>query len=344
MSERVNELDSVRGLAALSVAFAHSTAVFAISGNVRYWETQLSDADMWVAAFRLLAAFAGVHAAVILFFVLSGFVLTKSLTRNPASILFYPARRLARLMPTLIVSTVVCWLVVNFIFLPPDQNNSIWFHGIYGIKFSYYDLLGNIFLQNSKVNNVTWTISTELIWSSLLPILLLTVRFAKIEWIIAALLIMTFFGRPQFAQYGFCFALGSFLAMRPNYALPGWFPVWALSVIWIIPFIDLGPYRNIILIISCGAIIYWTDQKRPAFLKNKEIVSLGLISYSFYLIHPAALYITATALRQLNFFGVPGNIFCFLFSSILAYLFSIYVYKYVELPSIKLSRSIGGFR
>ena len=335
----------MRGLAALSVAFAHSTAVFTISGNADYWNAKPLEADFWVAVFKVLHSLVGVHVAVLLFFVLSGFVLTKSLARRPVSWALYPVRRAVRLMPALIVSVLACWLVVNLLYLPPGPENSVWFKGIFPAPFSFSDVAWNILLQNSTVNNVTWTISTELVASSLLPLLFLATRRVKIEWIVLALAVMTIYGRFQVAQYGYCFALGALLAMKPNRPFPALLPIAAIAVIWAVPFTDIfGAYRSVALITACGVLIYWVDLNRPTYLRSRSVVALGRVSYSFYLIHPAALYAASTSLIRLGIKDVTGNILAFVLSSVLAYFAAKVLFSLVEEPSIAWSRSIGDRR
>jgi peptidoglycan/LPS O-acetylase OafA/YrhL len=338
-TQRIDELDSVRGLAALSVAFAHSSAVFAISGNREFWATELFKSSPPVAFFRIASSVSGVQIAVLLFFVLSGFVLTKSLQRHEANWLTYPWRRVVRLMPALIVSILVSWVTVNTLFVEPSGINSVWFSGLFGRPFDVSDVIGNIFLLNSTVNNVTWTIGAELVCSSLLPILIIMSRRLNIVLITGGFALLTIIGHPSFAYYGYCFALGAMLATFPGKRIPSVVVVVTILIVWYMPFnVSLGAYRNVILITACGIIVYWVSERRPSILRNYWLRNLGAVSYSFYLIHPAVLYATAVGFIKHGWNGTLHIIGLFLVSSILAYLSAILLFQLVERPSIKFSR------
>ena len=88
-SVRLTELDSLRGLAALSVVFAHYLHVFPVGGEVDRMAHVATRTPLYLA-------YAG-HEAVILFFLLSGFVLAlpflggTTLTSSSASCRGIPA-------------------------------------------------------------------------------------------------------------------------------------------------------------------------------------------------------------------------------------------------------------
>ena len=62
----IEELQTLRGFAALLVALSRLTTVYAVPGNIR----------------NTIDALLNAHAAVIIFFILSGYVLTGSLVRR----------------------------------------------------------------------------------------------------------------------------------------------------------------------------------------------------------------------------------------------------------------------
>src|SRR4051794_26674435 len=107
---RSNALDGLRGLAALAVAFAHCNLAIMGTGP---WVATIRDygnlSGPEIASGLLYVLFPG-HAAVTLFFVLSGHVLWRSFKRRPPSSLFdllnYVASRAYRLLPVAIVSAI----------------------------------------------------------------------------------------------------------------------------------------------------------------------------------------------------------------------------------------------
>ena len=92
------ELESVRGLAALSVALFHSAAIVPINGNTEIYRITLWHLDSAaITAMRLVMVVFSGGAPVSIFFVLSGFVLMLALmrdTRPPVALsIAFAARR-----------------------------------------------------------------------------------------------------------------------------------------------------------------------------------------------------------------------------------------------------------
>jgi peptidoglycan/LPS O-acetylase OafA/YrhL len=112
MHKQIVELQSLRGIAAFVVAASHLSMVYTLPRAAR-----LS-----------LDCVLNAHAAVILFFVLSGFVLTASLVRNelsfPSIVAFY-VRRVFRLYPALwVISGVsVVLLLAGSALKSPDGTS-----------------------------------------------------------------------------------------------------------------------------------------------------------------------------------------------------------------------------
>ena len=79
-AQRNYDLDGLRGLAALSVAIGHCASVAGgIGPALRMTVATAPDATLQDAVFRFLHIVFHADAAVILFFVLSGLVLSRSL-------------------------------------------------------------------------------------------------------------------------------------------------------------------------------------------------------------------------------------------------------------------------
>lgn len=106
---RIDALEGLRGLAAIVVVVWHACLAFAphLSGIFPHIPAEQS-----LAGSPLFVSING-SAAVVLFFVLSGFVLTKkSLDLNTASpVLEQAAKRYPRLMPPVLISILVSWLL-----------------------------------------------------------------------------------------------------------------------------------------------------------------------------------------------------------------------------------------
>ncbi|MBZ9919095.1 acyltransferase [Mesorhizobium sp. BR1-1-12] len=160
MKERSAALDGLRGVAAVAVIFYHSILVSPhLVSDVLHAPVQtLSGAD--IVAKVVLALVSGSNA-VLLFFVLSGFVLKLSFDKmsGTAGVVAYNfvIRRLCRLFPAVFFAmaflSVLSWLC-------------IWLGSGLGAFESGSDLelvLQNALLWKVTVNGATWTIQAELI-------------------------------------------------------------------------------------------------------------------------------------------------------------------------------------
>jgi peptidoglycan/LPS O-acetylase OafA/YrhL len=99
-------LESIRGLAALSVVVVHCIVAFAL-------------VDQNAGAVRLILDIANGRNAVVLFFVLSGFVLSESLAHSSKSsrpILVFVSKRLFRMLPLAYVGLILSAFYLNFLY------------------------------------------------------------------------------------------------------------------------------------------------------------------------------------------------------------------------------------
>jgi peptidoglycan/LPS O-acetylase OafA/YrhL len=170
-------LESVRGLAALMVAGWHALALLAVQGvgdlyGAKLWEIEPPQA--WLAKF--LSLFLNGEAAVLMFFVLSGYVLALSLERSRSLgsqrwSIFY-AKRFFRMYPALLVTTLLIapylWLGVEH---RPRAFVSDWFPFFYNTPPDALEVLRNLVLASWSVNPVTWTIRVEFLGSALMPLI-----------------------------------------------------------------------------------------------------------------------------------------------------------------------------
>src|SRR5215475_7443452 len=118
-------LESLRGVAAVSVVGYHVTAI--------YWD---------IIATGLIA--------VVMFFVLSGFVLARSLQQNPSPAAFFRSR-FFRLFPpaaaTVLLLTALYWLFGFWV-------------GFRG-EFDPFNVLLNALMIESDINGVMWSMTVE---------------------------------------------------------------------------------------------------------------------------------------------------------------------------------------
>ena len=301
----LTSLESVRGLAALSVALFHSYHLVPVDGvrvfDHRLW--QLHGATETVL--RLIMVPFNGGAAVSLFFVLSGFVLHLSVRREtpltPPSALRFSARRLLRIYPPLalnLIAIAVTWAICAQVF--PDAGFA---------PFTFEQVADNFALRDTLVNGVTWTLLVEIMavpcillttlaWERwglrgiigctlgffLVAVTPLNLKFDFVKsWYLfsSGMLVAELFvtGRnldKRRAQALFALSLASLMLAR---LLLGHWSKWsvlveAIASTGLIAALVLGPKG-----LAHGA------------LSSSASRFLGRVSYSFYLYHPLALMV-----------------------------------------------------
>ncbi|MFA5041811.1 MAG: acyltransferase family protein, partial [Bdellovibrionales bacterium] len=157
-----HRIESLRGLAALAVVVTHSSAVLQVDHSPAFWQLSLLKQSLSQQLLTLLVAFFSSGAAVILFFVLSGYVLTLSVCRQKSyesvrGLLSYAVRRLFRLIPPMWASIFLFWLVLEVVRTPENMSSfTLWFTSVFSVNLSAKDILENLFLIDFRANPVTW--------------------------------------------------------------------------------------------------------------------------------------------------------------------------------------------
>lgn len=269
------QMDSIRAVAAWAVAIGHAHQIFVVP--------TISAAALY---FGLLA-----QAAVMVFFVLSGFLIGKSISRNinRNSMHFewfeYGLDRFFRLYPALLFSIVVMcliWLLAPTIF-PSRTTEYLHAASSYtrtGIHLNWHDVKGSLIFQNGfrtitpDMNGPLWSLSIE-VW-----------------YYVLAATIVTFIRRP-IVLIGTLILI--WLVTRPNEAFFIYLPVWAVG------------YSLSIL----------HDQDRLKNL-NKSIsicfvfCTLSALLFAVFLIHPS---LAPNGHEWINYFNVATG---FAFAAVLA--------------------------
>lgn len=174
---RSTELDSLRGAAAFAVLLWHTTAsslhTFLVGSHFAPVESPWYNAVMYSP----LRIFSAGPEAVWLFFILSGFVLTRSAAspqyRWDA---YYPSRVIRLYLP--IVAAVV-FTALTFVLLPREvtPDNSPFVGGLpsdYGLGLMVRDM--TLLTGTTSANVPLWSLQWEVLFSILLPIYVLAAR------------------------------------------------------------------------------------------------------------------------------------------------------------------------
>jgi len=319
-SRRFYELDSLRGLAALTVVFYHFTLI--CSGNTQE-----------LLFFFPLRLFIAGHQAVILFFLLSGFVLTLPYAKH-SSLSYGPflLKRICRIyLPYL--GALVLALVCDHFFSRHIAENP-WTRQTWSEPITAKLVMQHIlFLGNydwAQFNTAFWSLVYEMRISLAFPLIALAVLRLRVGWslLIAILLSLCFAPLARFSSatlhlssnsaavnstitlhFAAFFILGSLLAKKLD-QVNGWYkrlhPL-ATILLSLAAFLlycgtnaeivsrhlrirgdyyDWGTAAGavMIMVLAMNASLFHT------FLTSKMIHHLGKISYSLYLVHGTVLF------------------------------------------------------
>jgi peptidoglycan/LPS O-acetylase OafA/YrhL len=273
---RNHSLDGLRGLAALTVALAHCN--LAVMGPVP-WQATIRDFGSLpareIASSLLYVVFPG-HAAVTLFFVLSGHVLWRSFLRRQPNSLFdlpdYLVGRAYRLLPVAAASMIPLAFLTDA---------------------SARELVANMLLLSHSINGVLWSLQVEAICSLAIALAWLTTRGSplRVAILLAAVLALSpLFRGSNFFLYFPAFLLGALIDSVPK-------AVWSRGTVLgaglaalvlshlLIPHAVSRHAEMLGAMVVVGCI---GATPRPALLTG-PVQFLGAVSYPFYLAHPAAL-------------------------------------------------------
>ncbi|MBS1091829.1 acyltransferase [Gluconobacter sp. Dm-74] len=354
--DHIPSLQSLRGIASITVLLRHYVRCF--PGGETFW-----------LAYQNI--FLNSQAAVVVFFVLSGFVLSPSLFRKSISVSglagFY-VRRFFRIVPLLAVVTALSLIYVKSSFSTWDVpfTNS-WFAGLlpHGVPLSA-SILARCFVgMNSALVPQNWTIACELLVALILPFLVkaCTGRFwlAALTFVIAA--VLSFIaadggGKSLPVVYAVDFVVGilTFRILQSHdkrYSdLFFYAAVIGLVGAWKIVEVVTGqvdpafndPFRSLVEAIFAAVIIYGlaTKSHMSRLLSVRWLVWLGDISFGIYLVHFLVIVIVA---RLMTSFLLPYSLLVqasVMLVPVLAISLaaSYFVFRFIEIPFNDFGKSL----
>jgi peptidoglycan/LPS O-acetylase OafA/YrhL len=295
-------LETLRGLAALVVAFFHYPG-----GSI-----------LWIPKGFM---------AVYLFFSLSGFVIALNYfnkINNLRSLVSFQKKRFFRLYPIHIFVLILVLLIqcLKFVAIElglPAGQEAFGGHPSTGSWYTLRDFVLHVFLLQAVLeygyflswNSAAWTISTEF-YTYLLFAILVLISFRKSYIFITLSVIYLIFSKeifqfinsifyiftPQFEHCILFFLSGSlmfFIYERIKYRFNDY-----IFYIFLIPclyFKDYLPNHILFSIIILLVALLKKSSISNIILSYKPLVYLGTISYSFYMIHQVVLYLFIQVLK-----------------------------------------------
>lgn len=336
---RNEQLDGLRGYAALAVIYFHSILGTddRLVGEVLHGRySDLTSASDWVTKIALVL-FNG-QTAVVLFFIMSGAVLFESLMRDkvpmPLRVRHFAVRRFFRIYPALFVCLICCWLAFN----------------AFGIAMSAESLLLNLSLYEIRVNGATWTLAVEA-WGALLLALCFVayLRFKEAGLIVVAALFGCLYLQPfsgyliQFKMFIYCFALGALIPTSLGRAVVSKIPSWSWPFLLIATVVSKATIQETFAFLLIGMIFYRRTGAMGELLSKPISVFLGSISYSLYLFNVMFLEIINSYIRSADHFGLQPALVGLVSGTIITMLTLPVAYaslKYIEEPFIRIGRRL----
>ena len=301
-------IESLRGVAALTVVGYHVAPVMSASAP-NGWIDRL--------VYQLFSAAANGTGAVVAFFVISGFVLARSLDANPDPFRFV-RNRVFRLLPAAVA------VVALLAFLH-------WKFGIYvGNEgdFARGNVILNMLMIKSDINVPMWSMTVEcaatpLIW---LSVWLFKNRGEPTLWaLIAVLFVLSFFGQYVHLLGGFtnltpmhAFVVGCLVHFRGERVASAIGRNWTtpVAVLSVIVFCICGTRHPsaIVALLECLSaaafviLVVW-QPAAPLFrlLDTRLARFFGAVSYSFYLLHLLGVSFAIRLLQPVELYaaGMP---------------------------------------
>jgi peptidoglycan/LPS O-acetylase OafA/YrhL len=363
-AHRLSELDAVRGLAAFSVLLSHHLRVFEglTPPNPAAGIARASRVASYLPSYPAFAGF----ESVVLFFMLSGFVLAlprlRGRTEPYAS---YLTRRVFRLYPPYVVAVLLAAAGKRFLYDGPLPGVSDWIGRQWGAPTTSVDLAAHLGMigrfDAGKYNPVLWSLVEEMRISLVYPLIALVAIRASTGRAIGVAFAMAFprvlaeYLLPPGAarelletlHWSALFLLGAILA-RNIEAATAWcsslsrakrvalFAACYLAYAYGKIAAHVVPFSSdwITALDAAGFfVIALSSPTARRVLGSRPLRILGEISYSLYLLHFVVLLVV---LRTLH--GVLPDTMLIGISVVLSVIVAYASYRWVEVPSIALGR------
>ncbi|QWG28227.1 acyltransferase [Bacillus mycoides] len=311
MSKRIKELDSIRGLAALTVVFGHFCLMLpSLPNSIKFSPLRF----LWAGG-----------EAVIVFYVLSGFVLSMALYHSKTNYWGYLIKRFVR-----IYIPYYFWIIITFalfILFSPYEVAGLrdWFYDRWQGSITKIDIINHFVLLNNffteNYNPVIWSLAQEMRISIVFPLLFLL--FYKLSWkktilialsfsLISVFLNMLHIGKAEGFYNGYAdtlhftsmFMVGMLLFKYQEKLIYLYqnmkkfkkgFLIALGIILYLYSILIYGFSRNdttfllkdwgVVIGVSIFIIMAMSNLKVKAFLNKSVFVYLGEISYSIYLCH-----------------------------------------------------------
>ncbi|MBD1392328.1 acyltransferase family protein [Mucilaginibacter glaciei] len=353
---RYKQLDSLRGIAALCVFFSHYLLIFGLSDKIIR---------------PIIASPLGIllngHAAVMFFFVLSGFVLSLPFVEGhrPLQLTEFYVKRIFRIYPAFVVAILLALVLKTYLY---DERGiaafPVWvkhFWVWHWTTSNYWEIAKTLALIGPNFNAdlidpVIWSLVVEMKMSLILPFFIVLVSRNNLVFNLLFFFIILLLVYNKQAGYLSVFYLGVLCAKYKDQLIA---KVQLLSMILITGlvacslilynisyefFVTYGdkahPFQyfwrdHLTALGSCIVVIVVISRKTiTKLLQGRVFKFIGDISYSFYLVH-LTLLITICSIISLR--APLSYEYIFLLALVGSVAISYVIYRFVEVPFQKLA-------
>ncbi len=356
-------LDGLRGVAALIVLTSH----LFVAGDATFADATLNPGSEGGSTFESALTYTPLHffwggyEAVIVFFVLSGYVLTLPVARGgtfkPGS--YYPRRALRLYVP---VWGALCLAAIAHFVVESSDVGQTWWLSAHTVDLRLQDVWQSVLLLEGAgtfaLLAVLWSLHWEVVFSLLLPMFLLLGKLTSRVYLAsaaAALAIVLFSDGESWARFMPCFALGTIMAFQHERIaklraarMSAFEPamiiasVLAMTAFWWLRIGDrdadiasrLGPV--LIALGACGLVtLAIAGPRARRILTTRPVAWSGTRSFSLYLVQAPIVVLTAFALG-----GAPTIPLLAVAAVPPVLLLTEGFYRAVERPSHRLSRRV----
>ena len=343
------EIDGLRFVALfMVVAFMH----------IPRYINQIFHDNTWVKSFYWRTFLTNGGNGVLLFFVISGFILSLPFAQmylrkeKPVNLQWYYLRRLTRLEPPYLIVLTVLFVAEVFLIKKYDFGEALPHY-----LASVFYIHNFVYKEASTILPLAWSLEVEVQFYVVAPLLFLIflVRKAAVRRLIMALIIIAGlyywyndWGFPHLLKYLHFFFAGIFFAdlyvSAPGFQLKNktFFFIGLLSLVGLIFFNSLMGFGYYLLKMGCMFLFFISvlfNLKMKSLFSKTFLIVVGGMCYSIYMLHQAIVSFFGKLIMKLgidytNTNYIPAFMLFFLF--VVLILSSIY-FLVVEKPFMKFN-------
>jgi peptidoglycan/LPS O-acetylase OafA/YrhL len=322
----LSAIESARGVAALFVAISHTMGSFLL---VAFNRPLLEQPSLRDSLLKLASLLLNGPAAVVVFFVISGLVIGRSLDRNPAqsplAYLGFLARRALRIYPAHVAAILILIAAAPVVFAAEVDFSAnpmlgdawvAWDSGAIFKPMKWLSVAGNLMLATWSFNPVAWSLYVEVCAAPFLPFLHLAARRNNRAIDLVLLTLLVGLSAALWGRLAVCYLFAFYLGLIVDTAGQRWArflirtaggPGWAALGCYVAIILpdavaeESAPLEALEALAAfslVSVIVAGQGTRSLRFLEHRSLRWAGRVSYSFYLWHLLILTVLMRSVHQ----------------------------------------------